>query len=198
MMNICVCGEKYTKSLIRNGIDYDFCQSCGEMKEAEDQTRGLPCNDKSIVELANIFGIKHDLVIPSAYLEFAGKRQSYAFSIEGISVPKELSCYLSAKDKYGIIDEFADFKTNGETGFIFITNEHKESAWGLPDDLVPIEGDGHTWFVLDYRSNRSDPKVVFFETDDFCSVVLAENFSEFAGMLIPYDEVFDRDGEIID
>ncbi|WP_462405215.1 SMI1/KNR4 family protein [Gracilibacillus sp. Marseille-QA3620] len=51
--------------------------------------------------------------------------------------------------------------------------------WNLPEELVILNGDGHTWFALDYRNNRVEPAVSYIDTDGDLDFVLADNFDEF-------------------
>ena len=69
--------------------------------------------------------------------------------------------------------------------------------WGLPNEIIPLEGDGHTWVAFDYRNNSKEPEIVFIESDNLLSLKLANNFAEFLDMLLPYNSVYDDDGNII-
>src|SRR5690606_37330797 len=39
--------------------------------------------------------------------------------------------------------------------------------WGLPKELVLLEGDGHTWIALDYRKSTEGPTVIAIATDEY-------------------------------
>jgi hypothetical protein len=70
--------------------------------------------------------------------------------------------------------------------------------WELPENVVPLDGDGHTWVALDYRDpSTPEPTVIFIESEHRRSFVLATSFEEFLERLIPYHEVYDPDGNII-
>lgn len=62
--------------------------------------------------------------------------------------------------------------------------------WGLPDRLVLIDGDGHTWSALDYRDrgNDEEPGVVWLDVELGQEVRLANSFAEFLERLRPEDE----------
>lgn len=62
--------------------------------------------------------------------------------------------------------------------------------WGLPDRLVLIDGDGHTWTALDYRDRGDDdePGVVWLDVELEHEIRLAESFAEFLEHLRPEDE----------
>lgn len=57
--------------------------------------------------------------------------------------------------------------------------------WALPRNIVPIEGDGHTWVALDYRKSKQQPSVIFIESESRKSIVLGETFNDFLSKLTP-------------
>ncbi|MFD2561485.1 SMI1/KNR4 family protein [Aquimarina rubra] len=69
--------------------------------------------------------------------------------------------------------------------------------WGLPNDIIPLEGDGHTWLAFDYRDCIIEPTIIFIESDALLSFKLAENFTELLNILLPYDSVYNENGDII-
>ena len=70
--------------------------------------------------------------------------------------------------------------------------------WGVPKEVIPFSGDGHTWIAFDYRHLVNDePTIIFIETDKLWFRVLANSFQELLDSLLPHDQVFDEDGEII-
>ncbi len=60
-----------------------------------------------------------------------------------------------------------------------------------------LDGDGHTWIALDYRKPGREPPVIFIESDSKESTVLAPTFAAFFEALIPYEEVYDEDREVL-
>lgn len=70
--------------------------------------------------------------------------------------------------------------------------------WGVPNEVIPFSGDGHTWIAFDYRHLVNDePTIIFIETDKLWFRVLANSFQEMLDSLLPHDQVFDEDGNII-
>ncbi|MDT8860104.1 SMI1/KNR4 family protein [Alkalihalobacillus sp. MEB130] len=60
--------------------------------------------------------------------------------------------------------------------------------FGLPDGVVVITGDFHSWLALDYREDKMDPKVIYITEDDsgngtWQEHYLAKSFDEFTGRL---------------
>ncbi|MCL7749378.1 SMI1/KNR4 family protein [Halalkalibacter alkaliphilus] len=59
---------------------------------------------------------------------------------------------------------------------------------GLPDHLVLLTGDFHSWIALDYRNGRSEPAVLYITEDEsgnglWQEHIIAENFDQFLGRL---------------
>lgn len=59
--------------------------------------------------------------------------------------------------------------------------------WGLPKGIVVIDGDGHAWIALDYRSTgpTGPPSVVWLDVDRGDDLTLASTFEEFLAGLVP-------------
>ncbi|MCY9218786.1 SMI1/KNR4 family protein, partial [Bacillus haynesii] len=55
--------------------------------------------------------------------------------------------------------------------------------WGLPDNLILIHGDGHTWIALDYREMKENPPVHYFDSEFEENFRLADSFGEFLSKL---------------
>ncbi|WP_335871418.1 SMI1/KNR4 family protein [Bacillus sp. 2205SS5-2] len=75
----------------------------------------------------------------------------------------------------------------GEKGGI-LESGYLIKEWGLPNDLVLISGDGHTWIAMDYRRRREEPPIIFIDIDDEQIVELAPNFETFFDGLTNWEE----------
>lgn len=51
--------------------------------------------------------------------------------------------------------------------------------WGLPEGLVLINGDGHTWVAMDYRKTKENPAIHYFDVEMEEGFKLADSFDEF-------------------
>ncbi|WP_367294293.1 SMI1/KNR4 family protein [Bacillus pumilus] len=51
--------------------------------------------------------------------------------------------------------------------------------WELPEGLVLINGDGHTWVAMDYRKTKEDPAIHYFDVEMEEDFKLADSFDEF-------------------
>ncbi|MCY8000446.1 SMI1/KNR4 family protein [Bacillus haynesii] len=69
--------------------------------------------------------------------------------------------------------------------------------WGLPDNLILIHGDGHTWIALDYREIKENPPVHYFDSEFEENFRLADSFGEFLSKLYT-DSMDDDDCQLIE
>ncbi|MCY7448994.1 SMI1/KNR4 family protein [Bacillus altitudinis] len=51
--------------------------------------------------------------------------------------------------------------------------------WELPEGLVLINGDGHTWVAMDYRKTKENPTIHYFDVEMEEDFKLADSFDEF-------------------
>ena len=51
--------------------------------------------------------------------------------------------------------------------------------WGMPKELILLNGDGHIWIALDYRNNKDEPAVVYINNESNEEIVLADSFDDF-------------------
>jgi len=51
--------------------------------------------------------------------------------------------------------------------------------WGLPEKIVLLGGDGHSWFAFDYRETNENPPIIYLEADEEIVFELAPNFETF-------------------
>jgi hypothetical protein len=68
--------------------------------------------------------------------------------------------------------------------------------WGSPRELILLDGDGHTWIALDYRQAQEDPPVIYIVSLEGDYVTVAHNFEDFIRRMVPFENVYDRDGNL--
>ncbi|MCP6682845.1 SMI1/KNR4 family protein [Bacillus nakamurai] len=66
--------------------------------------------------------------------------------------------------------------------------------WDLPENVLLIHGDGHTWVAMDYRETNSNPPIHYFDVEADQDFRLATSFDEFLSKL--YSHHYDMDTEI--
>ena len=70
-----------------------------------------------------------------------------------------------------------------------LESQYLIKEWGLPDNLILIHGDGHTWVALDYRDTNENPPVHYFDSELQENFRLADSFGEFLSKLYTDDSV---------
>lgn len=147
--------------------------------------------------LAREFEAEYDVTLPAKYVEAVtdpgyDPRSDAVLALE-IGREQRWLCevasegYLSVDVIFGLVD-------TGE-GSIFNTS-YLCAEWGLPAGLVLLGGDGHFWIALDYRV-CSGPPVILIDSDSGDVARLADTFDRFLHALVPYESVWNEDGERI-
>ncbi|WP_244410568.1 SMI1/KNR4 family protein [Parageobacillus thermoglucosidasius] len=72
-----------------------------------------------------------------------------------------------------------------------LESENLIKEWGLPNNIVLISGDGHSWIALDYRKMKENPPVIYIDIELNQIVEIANSFDEFLDGL--YIEEFEDD-----
>lgn len=111
-------------------------------------------------------------------------------------IPDSLKDYLS--DGFWSLSLMAGIARDAPTECSLMYLIESAEEWGLPPNIVPLEGDGHTWVAFDYREpGVLDPPIIFLESDNYQTFLLAKNFAELLDKLLPYEDVYDNDGNIV-
>ncbi|WP_426052509.1 SMI1/KNR4 family protein [Bacillus sp. DC4300-2b2] len=65
--------------------------------------------------------------------------------------------------------------------------------WELPEGLVLINGDGHTWVAMDYRKTKENPAIHYFDVEMEEDFKLADSFDEFVERLYTVEYTVDEE-----
>ncbi|MFE0305379.1 SMI1/KNR4 family protein [Bacillus altitudinis] len=65
--------------------------------------------------------------------------------------------------------------------------------WELPEGLVLINGDGHTWVAMDYRKTKENPPIHYFDVEMEEDFKLADSFGEFIEGLYTVEYTVDEE-----
>jgi SMI1-KNR4 cell-wall len=132
-----------------------------------------PINDE-IIKKANVqFKVK----LPLAYIEIL-KVQNGGYIVDNSTIALNDSIRNNANCIN--IDHIMGIGT--DIGILDTYNLIDE--WGLPQNLVLLSGDGHTWVALDYRNVKEHPPVIYINTESDRIIEIATSFSEFLEKLI--------------
>ncbi len=68
-----------------------------------------------------------------------------------------------------------------------IDSNYYINEWGLPENLILLCGDGHSWIALDYNKSLIEPPVVYVDIEVNQKFILANNFEDFINGLSNYE-----------
>jgi hypothetical protein len=77
-----------------------------------------------------------------------------------------------------------------KTGLGILVTGYMTAEWGLPQGLVLLSGNGHSWIALDYRRSGPDgpPAVAWLDGERNEDLRLADSFEDFLRHLVPADQ----------
>ncbi|WP_078410719.1 SMI1/KNR4 family protein [Priestia abyssalis] len=119
--------------------------------------------------------------LPQSYLKLLKEQNGVAPNYPYFFIDEERICmsYLNGIDFEG-----------AERGIGILKSKEWTEEEGLPENLIVLWTDIHTWIVLDYRGRIEDPSVVYFYKDyssakdrEWKSVEIAPNFDAFLNKL---------------
>ncbi|WP_419810339.1 SMI1/KNR4 family protein [Bacterioplanoides sp.] len=180
------CRKELESPEIIDGTAYFVCPECGDLYEVKNY------RVYSTDEAFNYFKEKYGFNLPKEYISLQEVEHGSTFKLP----PSNSQCiqYYFGEDFY-VTGDIAKVDPNADYSIYDSANSGWE--WGVPDYCIAIEGDGHTWLALDYSASSKSPSVVVIETDDNNSLTVATSFSDFVSALLPYEDVYDIDGNII-
>ena len=90
------------------------------------------------------------------------------------------------------IDSFVGIRSEPKPGLWLgdLSINFLAEAWEVPEGLIILSGDGHTWITLDYRKG-SLPTVAYLDLESDEDVQLAGSLEEFLSGLALEDDLFD-------
>ncbi|HLK13395.1 MAG TPA: SMI1/KNR4 family protein [Fimbriimonadaceae bacterium] len=136
---------------------------------------GPPLTDEMVASAEQRLGVR----LPAPFLALLHESNG------GFLRPTRYPCEMP--DSWG--EPYAEYRTvhglgygygiDAETGAL-----HMRKEWGYPDDLLWLDGDGHTGLFLDYRTcgSRGEPPVVYVDVETDGEPIIwpvATTFGEF-------------------
>lgn len=180
------CRKEYPDPEIIDGTAYFVCPECGEVREVNNY------RVYTSQERLDLFEKEYGLRIPVQYINYAGTHSSHV-----IKLPKSSSDanHRYFDDGFYAIGDFIGLDPN--EGRSIFDNTWFLREWELPEKLVLIGGDGHEWLAFDYRDSPEEPRVIVIESE-YCEFkILAKTFRDFIESLLPYESVYDLEGNVI-
>lgn len=155
-----------------------------------------PVTDRLVEEVQAALGVQ----LPAAYLALMREHNGGYVDEQLLrvvaAIPAELQPYID--HGYVSIGSIAGLNSDPEADGGLLQTAYLTQEWDLPAGLVLLDGDGHTWVALDYRGAAAEPPVIFLEAYSGAHVVIARDFADFLRRLVPFESVYDDDGELRD
>jgi len=152
------------------------------LKKHEDYYRKEPITEEKLQKAEEDLGFK----LPNTFRELlleqnGGSIRFNAYRLkEGITIEDESFI------------EFSYIQGVGEEPGILDSPELIEE-WGMPKELILLNGDGHIWIALDYRNNKDEPAVVYIDNESNEAIILADCFDDFIERLYIEDRLYSFD-----
>ncbi|MGD9171213.1 MAG: SMI1/KNR4 family protein [Candidatus Thiodiazotropha sp.] len=180
------CPKEYPEPDIIDGTAYFVCTDFGDVYEVENYRVYTP------EERVEMFEKEHGVKLPDKYIMYAGTNDSWVVELPPCNTDSTKNYF---GDGFYTIGRFSGLDPEKYRSIFDSAGLVKE--WGLPKKLVLIDGDGHTWLALDHRDSDTEPNVIVIESDEFNYLIVANSFNDFLKQLLPYESVYDMDGNVI-
>lgn len=132
--------------------------------------------------------------LPSSYLELMRRCNGGYLRDTCIPTSRPTSWapdHVSVSTIFGVpaVDDNGRFGT----GAGILSTQYLISEWGLPNDVVLLDGDGHAWTALDYRGTGEgeQPSVVWLDVERGDELTIASSFDELIRSLRPDTDFLD-------
>nr|WP_233254294.1 SMI1/KNR4 family protein [Salipaludibacillus keqinensis] len=152
-------------------------------QEENDYGKLEPLTDK-IIEIAEE---KLKVSLPKSYINILKQQNGgyIKFNAHRLDTP------TSWADDHINVDHIFGIGLGKEKGIL--DSEYLIKEWDLPENVVLISGDGHSWIALDYRSRKTEPPVILIDVDEEQMIELAPNFDTFLNGLYEQTTEFEEE-----
>lgn len=143
--------------------------------EEEDEYYTLPAlTEKMVTEAEKKLGI----TLPESYITILKEQNGGRIIFDAFSISEDESIY---------VDHILGI---GEEGIL--QTEYLIKEWGLPDGIVLLSGDGHSWVAFDYREVKVDPAIIYIDIELERMIEIAPDFASFISGLYVEEEESDE------
>lgn len=163
------------------------------MWDLDQQSPNDPLTDEILADAEASLNVR----FPADYVAALRQKNGGATIGQYFPLPKrEIPSHLTGYVDHGHVS-IAGINGIGTSQESVLQTQYMTEEWQLPKGFVLLDGDGHTWIAFDYRSTKSDPSIVFLESDSGDTLFVAEDFTQFFSGLVPHESLYDEDGEFI-
>ncbi|MEI4614756.1 SMI1/KNR4 family protein [Bacillus cereus] len=144
----------------------------------DDYLKLAPINDELIKKAEEVLNVK----LPESYITLLKEQNGGALRLDVHPTSKPNSWaddHVNVSGLYGI-----SFDENESS---ILESRYLIREWEMPENIVLLSGDGHTWIALDYRNVAENPPVIFIDNEFEEIIELAPNFESFLQNLTTYE-----------
>ncbi|EEM93579.1 SMI1/KNR4 family protein [Bacillus thuringiensis] len=144
----------------------------------DDYLKLAPINDELIKKAEEVLNVK----LPESYINLLKEQNGGTLRLDTHPTSKPNSWaddHVNVSGLYGI-----SFDENESS---ILESRYLIREWEMPENIVLLSGDGHTWIALDYRNVAENPPVIFIDNEFEEIIELAPNFESFLQNLTTYE-----------
>lgn len=174
------CRAEYPSPSVIDGVAYYVCDGCGNSVE----TNGVELLSRD--ERANEFEKKTGMRLPESFVQLRDLGDNRVVSLPEAVPPIANRYFPDGRYEIGSF-----LGADAGSSLTILDSPALAREWGLPESVLPIEGDGHVWLSFDYRQPGEEPAVVLCFSDSGEIVPVARTFDELVRGLMPSAEDLD-------
>ncbi|HHT7218711.1 TPA: SMI1/KNR4 family protein [Bacillus cereus] len=144
----------------------------------DDYLKLAPINDELIKKAEEVLDVK----LPESYINLLKEQNGGTLRLDVHPTSKPNSWaddHVNVSGLYGI-----SFDENESS---ILESRYLIREWEMPENIILLSGDGHTWIALDYRNVAENPPVIFIDNEFEEIIELAPNFERFLQNLTTYE-----------
>ncbi|HDX9710454.1 SMI1/KNR4 family protein [Bacillus cereus] len=144
----------------------------------DDYLKLAPINDELIKKAEEVLNVK----LPESYINLLKEQNGGTLRLDVHPTSKPNSWaddHVNVSGLYGI-----SFDENESS---ILESRYLIREWEMPENIILLSGDGHTWIALDYRNVAENPPVIFIDNEFEEIIELAPNFERFLQNLTTYE-----------
>lgn len=163
------------------------------MWDLEADCPNAPLTDQMVAEAESSLNVR----LPVSYVDALRQKNGGSTIGEYIRLPvQDIPQHLEGFVDHGYVS-IGGLNGIGASHQSITRTSYLTNEWQLPNGLVLLNGDGHTWIAFDYRKTTATPPIVFVDSDSGDTLLIANSFAELFASLVPHEELFDEDGDFI-
>ncbi|MDA2447975.1 SMI1/KNR4 family protein [Bacillus cereus] len=144
----------------------------------DDYLKLAPINDELIKKAEEVLNVK----LPESYINLLKEQNGGTLRLDVHPTSKPNSW---ADDHVNVSGLYSISFDENESSIL--ESHYLIREWEMPENIILLSGDGHTWIALDYRNVAENPPVIFIDNEFEEIIELAPNFESFLQNLTTYE-----------